>query len=273
MAFRILYDPASDISTAVISSSSDGSSHADDNAVKASVGKTWRTDSDTAEWIKWDLVATTNKVDCVTIQAHNLTKDATVTFEGNASDSWGSPPVDETIVGWNYQTNAENTGKAASLDSDGNVIDRITHYFTQATLRYWRVTIDDPTNPDAYIQIGRVMFGEYYDTTRDITADLRVETLDPSEGVKSPGTVQAITEKAAYRRIRTSFAFVTQAATDKWGAIFKRIGNNDPALICWDTSRASIDSAYAYMITPLNLAHQFSSFYDIAAIVWEEKTR
>lgn len=259
MAFRILYDPASDLSTAVISSSSDGSSHADSNAVKASVGTTWRTDSDTTEWIKFDLVVTTKKVDCVSIQAHNLTSSATVTFEGNASDSWGSPTVDETLT--------------VATDSDGSVIDRITHYFTQATLRYWRVTIDDPTNPDTYIQIGRVMFGEYYDTTRDITADLRVETLDPSEGVKSPGTVQAITEKAAYRRIRTSFAFVSQTETDKWTAIFKRIGNNDPALICWDTSRATKDSAYVYMITPLNLAHQFSSFYDIAAIVWEEKTR
>ena len=259
MAFRILYDPVSDISTTSISSSSDGSDNPDDNAVKADVGKVWRTDSDTTEWIKFDLVVTTKKVDCVSILTHNLTKDATVTFEGNASDSWGSPTVDETLT--------------VATDSDGSVIDRITHYFTQATLRYWRVTIDDPTNPDTYIQVGRIMFGEYYDTTRDITADLRVETLDPSEGEKSPGTVHDITEKAAYRRIRTSFAFVSQTETDKWSAIFKRISNKDPALICWDTTRATIDSAYVYMITPLNLAHQFSSFYDIAAIVWEEKTR
>ena len=259
MAFRILYDPASDLSTVSISSRSDGSNHPDDNAVKASVGAVWRTDGDQAEWIKFDLNDTTKKVDCVSILAHNLTAAATVTFEGNASDSWGSPTVDETL--------------AVTTDSDGSVIDRITHYFTQATLRYWRVVIDDPDNPDTHIQVGRIMFGEYYDTTRDITADLRVETLDPSEGEKAPGTVHDITEKAAFRRIRTSFAFVSQTETDKWAAIFKRIGNNDPALICWDTTRATKDSAYVYMITPLNLAHQFSFFYDIAAIVWEEKTR
>jgi hypothetical protein len=259
MAFRILYNAASDGTAVVISSSSEAGSHIDNNAVKEKVNKIWETDGTSTEWIKFNLVVTSKKVDCITIINHNLDAGDTITFEGNATDSWGSPTVNETLT--------------IATDSDGNVLDRITHYFTQATLQWWRVTIDDADSSKSEFQIGRIMFGEYYDTTRDITADLRIETMDPSEGTKTPGTIQDITQKARYRRIRTSFAFVTQVETDKWTAIFDYLGNSKPALICWDTTRATKDSAYVYMLTPLNLAHQFSGQYNIAAIVWEEKTR
>lgn len=259
MAFRILYNPASDTSAATITSSTDGSSNTDDNAVDDRVGKVWRTDTDTAEWVKWDLVVTTKDVDCVAIINHNLTSGATVTFEGHTSDSWGAPTVNETLT--------------VGTDADSNVIPRIVHYFTQDNLRWWRVTVDDPSNPDGYIQIGRIMFGEYYEVTRDLSSDAQVERIDPSEGTKSPGEVPVLTQKERFRRVRTSFQFVGQTETDKWDAIFDYLGNSRPALITWDTARANKDSAYVYLVTPLGLAHQFANYYDIASLVWEEKTR
>jgi hypothetical protein len=260
MAFRILYNAASDRGANVITSSSDGTSNTDDNAVDDRVGKVWRTDTDTTEWIKWDLVVTSKNVDCVALIGHNLTASATVTFEGHTADSWGAPTVNETLT--------------IATDSDSNVLPNIVHYFTQDTLRWWRVTIDDPTNPDGYIQVGRIMFGEYYEVTRDLSADMRVERVDPSEGTKAPGEVPVLTQKARFRRIRTTFQFVAQAEADKWDAIFDYVGNSKPALISWEpTTRPTKSSAYVYMLTPLTLAHQFSGYFDAAAIVWEEKTR
>jgi len=259
MAFRILYNPASDLSSATISSSSDGSSNTDDNAVDNRIGKVWRTDTDTLEWIKWDLIVS-RAVNCIGIFNHNLTSSATVTFEGNATDVWTSPTVDESLT--------------VATNSDGVVIPRIGHFFTSDTLRYWRVTIDDPTNPDGYIQIGRIMFGTYYETTRDMSDDFRVEVLDPSEGADNPGEVPIKSSLSRFRRIRTSFEIIGQAETDKWDAIFERIGQEKPAMISWTpATRPSKDTAYAYLKTPLGLAHQFVNNYSIASLVWEEKTR
>jgi len=259
MAFRILYNAASDLPSAVITSSSQGASNTDDNAVDDRVGKVWRTDSDTAEWLKFDLVVTSKKVDCVALLNHNLTSGATVTFEGHSADSWGSPTVEETLT--------------VATDADGNVIDRIVHYFTQDNLRWWRVVIDDGSNSDTYIQIGRVIFGEYYQVTRDLSADMRVERVDPSEGAKIPGEVPVLTQKARFRRIRSSFQFIGQTEADKWDAIFDHMGNSRPAVITWDTTRPTKSSAYVYLSTPLDLAHQFASYFDIMSLVWEEKTR
>lgn len=262
MAFRILYNPASDLASATISSSSDGTSNTDDNAVDNRLGKVWRTDSDTLEWIKWDLVVS-RAVNCVGIFNHNLTSSATVTFEGNATDVWTSPTVDETLT--------------VATNADSVVIPRICHFFTSDTLRYWRLLIDDPTNPDGYIQIGRIMFGTYYETTRDMSDDFRVEVLDPSTGDRNPGEVPILDEDEdaqKFRRIRTSFEIISQTESDKWGAIFDKIGQSRPAMISWTpATRPTKDSAYTYLLTPLGLAHQFVNNYSIASLVWEEKTR
>ncbi len=263
MAFRILYSAASDLTTATITSSSDGSSNTDDNAVDNRVGKVWRTDSDTDEWIKWDL-ATAKDVDCVAIFNHNLTSSATVTIEGNSSDFWSPPTFSETLT--------------LVSDSDSNVIARIGHFLaSQQSYRWWRLKVTDPTNPDSYIQIGRIVFGAYYETTRDMSDDFRVEIIDPSAGERNPGEVPIVTEddeKARFRRIRSSFEIVGQTEIDKWETIFGTIGNSKPAVVWWSPSdRPTKDMAYTYLVTPLSLAHQFISNYNIASLVWEEKTR
>ena len=113
--------------------------------------------------------------------------------------------------------------------------------------------------------------------TRDLSDDLRVELMDPSkqEGTAAaPGTIApGASQKNRFRRIRTSFQFVDQTETDKWSAIFEHLGNARGAAICWDADRPSKDSAYVFLATPMNLAHQVAAYYDVMSLVWEEKTR
>ncbi len=259
MAFRILYNPASDLAAATITSTSEAGDNADGNIVNNKVGKKWRTTSDTAEWIKWDL-GSSKVVDAVALLNTNLTSAATLKFEGHATDSWGTPTMDQTIT--------------IPTDADSNVLGRMVVFPTQQTLRWYRFTLDDPTNPDSYIQAGRAMFGQYYETTRDMSDDFAVELLDPSTGDDKPGEVPVKTQKPRYRRISTSFEIVTQTEADKWAAIFEHIGNSRPALISWDqTTRVSEDAAYCFLKTPLGLAHQFLDRHSILRLVWEEKTR
>ena len=263
MAFRILYNAASDLSTATITSDSQAGDNVDDNIANNRIGKKWRTSSDTTEWIKWDMGSST-PVDVVGVFATNLqaaSAGASITFEGNATDSWGSPSIDESIT---IPTNA-----------DGAVLPRMVKFLSpQANVRYYRITVDDPSNPATYIEIGRAMFGAYYETTRDISDGWRVEVLDPSTGDEKPGQVPVRTQKNRFRRISCSFEIVGQTEADKWHAIFDHIGNSRPALISWNPAgRASEDSAYVYLKTPLDLVHQFIEQSTLQRLVWEEKTR
>jgi len=71
---------------------------------------------------------------------HNLTDSATVTLEGNASDSWGAPSYSQAL------TVAELTP--------------IIEYLSE-TYQYFRVVISDSTNTDGFIRVGGLYLGTY----------------------------------------------------------------------------------------------------------------
>jgi len=107
------------------------------------VAKRWRATGDTSEWVKWDAGAgnTITVTDCALI-GHNFTSDCTVKIQGNATDVWTSPSVNETIT--------FNAGV-------------MYKQFAGGSYQYWRVSIVDASNPDTYVQVGVIFIGEDLD--------------------------------------------------------------------------------------------------------------
>lgn len=86
-------------------------------------------------------VGNTITASAAAIIGHNITSGATIKIQGNATDSWGSPTVDETFT-----------------HSSGLMV----KFFTQSSLRFWRFLVTDASNPDGYIEIGRLFLCTYY---------------------------------------------------------------------------------------------------------------
>ena len=82
------------------------------------LAKKTRTTDDTAEtWLIDAGVGNTIEMTCAAIgDGHNLTSGATIKFQGNATDSWGSPSIDEALT---YAA--------------GNII----KFFTGGSYRFW----------------------------------------------------------------------------------------------------------------------------------------
>lgn len=100
----------------------------------------WKTTGDTSENAVIDHGSAT-QVTAAILADHNLTSGATVKYQRNATDSWGSPSVDYTF---------------------STITDPLIYYLDQ-TYRYSRWLLEDPSNPDTYIQVGHI--GEYvYDS-------------------------------------------------------------------------------------------------------------
>lgn len=96
----------------------------------------------TAE-IVFDAGAAIN-VTSVVIDNHNISSGVTtLKLQGNATDAWGGPSVDETLV-WS----------AGIIKKD----------ITQASYRYWRIQIIDAGNTDTFIELGRVWIGDQFAT-------------------------------------------------------------------------------------------------------------
>lgn len=101
------------------------------------VATKWRATGDSSEWIKKDFGSAVSITD-VAIIGHNFSDAAVVKIQGNASDSWGAPSVDETITWREY------------------IMDK---NFTGGSFRWWRVTIADAANVDTYVELGYIFLG------------------------------------------------------------------------------------------------------------------
>jgi hypothetical protein len=106
---------------------------------------TWRTTADSAENIVIDLGSAQTPTLFI-LGDHNLTAAATVTLEGNASDSWGSPSFSYEFT---------------------SIADPLYYYIpTTETYRYWRITFVDSANPDTYIEAANLFLGTYLQLTQ-----------------------------------------------------------------------------------------------------------
>ena len=77
--------------------------------------------------------------------AINLTESATIKIQANATDSWGTPSVDQTLT----------------YDSDHR---QLTYFWgSDQTYRYWRLTVNDGSAVNNYVEISKVILGDSID--------------------------------------------------------------------------------------------------------------
>ena len=135
---RIIWDNEFDKYT--ITASSEASGYPASNLQDISRKKTTRTTGAASEWWKIGNGTTKISISSIAIAEHNFTSGATVKLQGNDTDVWTSPAREEVII-W-----------------DAGIM---TKFFTEAEYYYWRLLVADSSNPDGYIEIGRIEAGGY----------------------------------------------------------------------------------------------------------------
>ena len=159
------------------------------NVQKQWLGVTWRTAGIAAENIVFPTGALTPAG--AFIAGHNLTASATVKIEGNSSDVWTSPSVSITM------TRGEH------------------YYYAFATFTeqaFWRYTIADPTNTNAYLEIGRLWLG--------VAVEIPVPSKQFTEEIEdtTETTVSltgAVYGDVGYQYRKMDFAFAVTTAAEK----------------------------------------------------------
>jgi hypothetical protein len=130
-----------------LTDSTEASGYPGTNAVHPHLSRAWRTTSNAAQWIKFDVgVGKTILFDTVVIVGHNFTAAAVVKVQTDDADTWAPP---------------------GGVDKNGDPTQAII-FVDLAPLpavgkRYARIYVDDPTNPAAYIQLGRVILCNRYE--------------------------------------------------------------------------------------------------------------
>lgn len=127
-------------------------------------------------------------LDTLAILNHNLTTSAVVTLIG--SDNPGFSPVGITIP---------------------LTMERLNSYYIAPELplngyRYWRLNIDDPTNPNDYLEIGVIVFGEAIIFQGECFVDeVRYGRTNFKDSVKTEGNTNVMNNRGTKKRVGLSF--------------------------------------------------------------------
>lgn len=172
----------------------------------------WRSTGDTDEWIKINFGSAVSITD-VAIIGHNFTNGATVRIQGNNSDSWGSPTINETITWRDY------------------IMDKA---FTGGSHTWWRLHIADAANPDTFLQFGYIFIGIDI-AFGDIISREWAETKIENSLIGETRTGQVYGDEGIIRRLFTfDVPHIDETEKANFEAIFDAVGTHTPFVLFID---------------------------------------
>ena len=168
-------------------------------------------------------------VNSISIANHNISSSVTtLKWQGNETNAWTSPSVDETLV---YSSGI------------------INKQFTGGSYRYWRLQVVDATNTDTFISIGRI-YGSEQSNPPPISPSFSHTRI--SESRKSIGISGSVygDKRYFYDLISINWSIITQAEKALIIAWFETLDITDPFFIIFDESDMDLEAQYVTIDSP-----------------------
>ena len=122
---------------------------------------------------------------------HNFTSGVTLSLKGNASDAWGAPSFSESVT---------------------YAADKILHYLSSAqTYRYWQLQVTDTSNSDAYIDIGNLFLGSYFEPDKNFSYGTGVRDI---KSIITRGKTSYGSSKKRFYNFQKFFSYELNYITD-----------------------------------------------------------
>lgn len=178
-----------------------------------------------------------------------LTTSVTLKLQANATDSWGSPSVDETLT----------------LDTKYKVA---SHFFSSTqNYRYWAVYVSDATNPNSQVQLDLLYLAE-------AAALSQVPEIGFTDRIKDQSKARSTAYGHEYwdiypNRAQRNFSWKAMSESDKilLKDIYTAVGNHDPIVTALDTDENIFTDKdeyllYCRILGDYSAKQKFISFFD-----------
>lgn len=181
----------------------------------------------TEEGVVFDL-STTEAIDTFAILFDKdlgvkLSSSAVVKLQANATDSWSSPSVEETLT----------------LDEAHQIY---THFFTtDQSYRYWRISVVDTANANLYVELGTVILGKKSSLTRVPDNGFRYNVDDLSDIQANEFGNEYVDEFPLRKEIIFSMNILSYANVQLLETVYRRVGNKIPVFVALDTAEDLFD--------------------------------
>jgi hypothetical protein len=148
-------------------------------------------------------------------------------------------------------------------------------YFTNKPEPYYpffRWYIEDPSNSNDYLQLGRCMGGNYTAIDRELSDGFKLRRSDPSIGSGKGGMIGRWGQRTQYDTLDFRYKYLPQNQSDTMRSFFADVGNNRPFLLSlFPDTRPHHNSYYGQLKTPMKRQHIIQQVFDLPDLVFEEK--
>jgi hypothetical protein len=235
---RFCYINAFDDESYELTANSEDPSYPIENVKDYQLTKKYWTTGCSDEWVKIDGGAS----EAITgtfafIAGHNLTVGATIKIQGNDTDVWTSPTVDETLT-W-----------ASGI---------IWKAFAEDDLEFWRFTFADAANLDGVIKIGRLWLGtSYFDLTAWSDPAFDRQTVDTSVITRSVTGQVYGDERITYKEYTFQFPDLSDTDRVNLETMYETVKKTKPILLVPNPSDTTLLPIYG-IITDWKLSHNIA---------------
>ena len=228
---RFAYSNLADAAT--LTASSEIAGYPVENVLDPRLTVKWHSDSATAQSVVIDLgSAATCKV--FAIVGHNINSGATVRAQGNATDAWTSPSVNELIT--------YNSGM-------------MIKYATGGSYRYWRFSFSGLTSG---LEIGRLWIGDYIQLTNSSFTDFVVTEKRDDVVAYGNGRQKYASRGDGWRAINLNFPKSDTTTTSAIRSMFSSAGKHASIIFCnFDSLRdyPLVEPMYCSITNDIEFSH------------------
>ena len=200
----------------------------------------------------------------VAIMGHNLTEDATITFQLDQHSDF-STATSETLI-WNEDMILKFIDKTALVptvelldESSGELLDESGGTLLVDYNYTWhRFVISDATNPDGYISIGRLWIGEYWSITPSSLLDFKITYTTSDINIYGKDRQKFALAGVVWRKFELSFPPTDNTMISTLNDFIDRVGNHSSFIFCnFDdlTTYSIVYPCYVSLVSETGFSH------------------
>jgi hypothetical protein len=209
----------------------------------------YQTDGASIQSVIFNLgVATT--VTVAAILGHDIPSGTTCIIQGNGTNVWTSPSVNETFT------------VSASTES-------ILKFFTGGSYQYWRFYF---TTVISAINIGRLWLGEYITIDPSSLLDFNITKMNDDNVTFGKGRQKFATRGIGWRKFELNFPDTNYSMIKKIEDMYDEVGKHSSLLFCnFDTIRnyQIVEPCYCSIEGDLQLKHSRSMKFSYSLVLEE----
>jgi hypothetical protein len=212
---RVLWEIGSDGNSAsnnYIASSNAGTGYEPVNLRSDFIERAWKSTSCIAEYFQFDVgVGNTIGIDTAAILGHNLTNGAIITVYGYGDAFSNAPASDADWYGLSAQFSMQ-------VEPTYQNVFYVAATSATSKYRHWRVLIQDATNTNGFISIGRFIAGEamVFDTRENMSMNVDYAQVNYKDELKLNGFSSLANNRALRSKLKINFENLDMESNDNY---------------------------------------------------------